>query len=348
MKEVHMKKYLPICIVLVLCVSSFFACTYTPNNLPTQEDPVQTTSSDTENTESSTDAFPVLPDGHIDFGLFSIELPEGFLLQDEELKCFNHVENLMVMVKYCPKNIYHQDTVDAFTRQSAKEAGAEDTYSISPANNPYYLIHSVEQPDFLSDWYCVVLDSEYYYIYVLFGSRSIDFEQYLPQFQQWESTIQFYAAETGMIFSSLKQWEIGQVKLTAPIHMGIAEAEGIGTVLVAPDDVRIYTGSYLKSKYPSITDIEAFRKSYFHDVAGIVFSTSACGNLCCTYPGSHSQIYSVVLENESSYIVVFYTAPTTLFDDYLPLFQQWEMEIELEQNIIFSVTQCNSIGFTIN
>ena len=329
-RESAVRQYLLMGVTIALCMFSLFVCFGVKYWEPAQEENenvslVSQSEEPSESVERLEELTPALPEGHTDFGLFSMELPDGFTLLGEGPKYYKRSEDLIVLVRTFPKVMYEESTVEEFAKANSITAETTESFSISPAGNPYFIIFRSEQPDFLANWYSVFFEAEYYYFTIFFGSREVDFETYLPEFQRWEATVNIYEA-TGMFYSELEEWETEQLILTAPVHMGIGEATNIDYYLAAPDDMSIYTRSFPKSEHPEISDIETFRDMSFRDAPDAIYGTSS-GNLYCIYNGSGTKIFSVILENEDSYLIVYYDAPAELFDAYLPFFEEWQAQI---------------------
>lgn len=330
-RESFIRQYLHVGVTAALCVLSLLVCFVVKGRVPVQEenkDTLLTTQMEgSASTEPVEESMPELPKGHTDFGLFSMELPSGFVLVGDGPKYYKRSENLMILVMTFPKVMYEQSTVEEFAQANSVTAETPDSFSISPAGNPCFIMYYSQQPDFLSNFYCAFFESEYYYIAIFFGSKTVDFETYLPEFQKWEATVNVYKATTGMFYSELKQWDTEQLLLTAPVHMGRGEATNIDYGLAAPDGMTIYTRAYLKSDYRDIPDAEAFRNRFFQQAVDAIYGTGSSGNLYCIYSlSSAERVYSVILENEESFFVVYYAAPAELFDEYLPYFKEWAAE----------------------
>ncbi len=319
------KKALWAVLILVVVLSLCVGCTFTgatdPNSQNLKEDIGQTLKT-------------------YDFDLFSIQLPES--LQKSSSSNANSVEfvssnrRIGVALDFFPRYFSYPELSD-FALNMYKTFLGEGGISTSSDGN---LCFQASFSEGVRGYY-VCLEAGHYYMLLSLYAREKYFETYLSHFEAWEASIVWNDEPTGSLLSELYKWETDDIEIKVPLAFFKLKTSDEEDYLLLSNTSYVYVEIYTDSleKREGVSSLahcaESLQENGF-DVSKEDIAYNAAGHPFYVYTTNSEEgrgyTYTVYVETPTKFIVVDFEASEKMYEEYLPLFEEWAATIVVKDS----------------
>ena len=268
-----------------------------------------------------------------DLDLLSISLPMGLQVDDEtddgyyiERTLYSNQENTQIRVIFEPRETtgnlgktiteYAQNVLDATLEGNGVATGSKGVFR-NGNGNPCFTARLFD-----CQFYCVVLETEYYFITLFFFADITQYAAYRPHFEAWAAGAHINDTPTGSILNQRQTWSFDRFEITVPAYFDAVPDETVDLLLWSPqNDIGIQIECLEKD---GMSMEEAYRKWLGEGFEETILVTSSAGNPSYAFRTEGYVVYTCCVESEEAYIFAIFTCYEENYTDHGRYFRAWE------------------------